>query len=139
MINTRVTPPPLPLSRFPAPLILPFALLHFPPPILRSPLLHSPGTPPPRSLFSSLSLTSSLLPLFLSLSLFPSPTESGSFGMSSKNKGGGQEAALVKMLERLRVQKAAVDAAKNWRMQKRGQPQAQDEPLRVPQEQLKRS
>jgi hypothetical protein len=32
--------------------------------------------------------------------------------MSSKNKGGGQEAALVKMLERLRVQKAAVDAAK---------------------------
>ena len=59
--------------------------------------------------------------------------------MSSKNKGGGQEAALVKMLERLRVQKAAVDAAKNWRMQKRGQPQAQDEPLRVPQEQLERS
>jgi hypothetical protein len=32
--------------------------------------------------------------------------------MSSKHKGGGHEGALVKMLERPRVQKAAVDAAK---------------------------
>jgi len=32
--------------------------------------------------------------------------------MSAKNKRGGQEGALVKMLDRQRVQKAAVDAAK---------------------------
>lgn len=32
--------------------------------------------------------------------------------MSSKNKGGGQEGALVKILERQKVQKTAVDVAK---------------------------
>jgi hypothetical protein len=58
--------------------------------------------------------------------------------MSSKNKGGGQEGALVKMLKRQRVQKAAVDATKKLEDASKGTPQAQDEPLCVPQEQLER-
>jgi hypothetical protein len=40
--------------------------------------------------------------------------------MSSKKKGGGQEGALSKMLDLMRVRQAAGDAAKKlWRMQQR--------------------